>query len=119
MRPGAASLGPGRTTAAGALGLAVALLGGALTLPAQEPAPAVTRGREMFEARGCYGCHTIGVVGTPIAPDLSRVGSRYSVATLIRWLRDPAAQEPTRHMPRIELSDGERESLAAFLGSLR
>jgi cytochrome c oxidase subunit 2 len=104
---------------AGALGLAVALLGWALALPAQEPAPAVTRGREVFLAHGCYGCHTIGVVGTPIAPDLSRVGSRYSVATLTRWLREPSAQEPTRHMPRIELSDGDQESLAAFLGSLQ
>lgn len=47
------------------------------------------RGRELFFADGCYGCHTIGKMGTPIGPDLSHIGTKYSRGYLERWLRDP------------------------------
>ena len=38
---------------------------------------------------------------------------------LARWLRDPAEQKPTAHMPRIQLDEREVEALAAYLASLR
>ena len=44
--------------------------------------------------------------------------ARYSEETLARWLRDPAAQEPTRHMPNLQLSEAEARALAAYLASL-
>jgi hypothetical protein len=74
---------------------------------------------QRFTDKGCYGCHTVGVPGTPIAPDLRRVGARYSEAMLARWLRDPSAQEPTRHMPNLDISESEASALAAYLSSLR
>ncbi len=61
------------------------------------------RGKQLFTDQGCYGCHMIEKYGTPIAPDLSHVGSKYSVAELTRWLKDPAAQKPTAHMPKIAM----------------
>ena len=61
----------------------------------------------------------IGAAGTPIAPDLRNAAARYPEATLARWLRDPAAQEPTRHMPALQLSEAEATALAAYLGSLK
>jgi mono/diheme cytochrome c family protein len=79
----------------------------------------VGRGRMVFRDQGCYGCHTAEGMGTPIAPDLSRIGSRRSEAALARWLRDPAAQRPSAHMPKLQLTDGEVQALAAYLGSLR
>ena len=88
-------------------------------LDAQSREALVTEGRRLFTDKGCYGCHTIGATGTPIAPDLRRAAARYQEATLARWLRDPAAQEPTRHMPNLELSEAEASALAAFLASLR
>ena len=98
-----------------ALGLAILL---ASPLAGQERKGMVAQGRQIFSDQGCYGCHTLGIVGTPIAPDLSRVGLRYRESDLVRWLADPSGQEPTRHMPKIQLSRAELLALAAFLASL-
>jgi mono/diheme cytochrome c family protein len=97
----------------------------------------LARGKALFVDKGCDGCHTIGGVGTPIGPDLSRVGLGYREGDLRRWLGAPA-EEPTeggrgpqlepsegdvshllRHMPTPRLSGSEAEALAAYLGSLR
>jgi mono/diheme cytochrome c family protein len=88
-------------------------------LDAQSREALVTEGRRLFADKGCYGCHTIGATGTPIAPDLRRAAARYPEATLARWLRDPSAQEPTRHMPNLALTEAEASALAAYLASLR
>ena len=37
---------------------------------------------------------------------------------LARWLRDPSSQRPA-HMPKLQLTEGEVQALAAYLGSLR
>jgi mono/diheme cytochrome c family protein len=78
----------------------------------------VAQGRRLFTEQGCFGCHTVGAFGTPIAPDLSRVGAKYPLEYLTRWLRDPASQRPA-HMPKIPLTEAEVQALAAYLGSLR
>jgi mono/diheme cytochrome c family protein len=112
----------GRLGAAGlaAVWLLVTGLGsGCARLDAQGREALVAQGRQLFTDKGCYGCHTIGAAGTPIAPDLRRAVARYSEETLARWLRDPAAQEPTRHMPNLQLSEAEARALAAYLASLR
>jgi cytochrome c oxidase subunit 2 len=80
---------------------------------------ATEQGKHYFMDNGCYGCHTIGKMGTPIGPDLSRVGTKYSHAYIERWLKDPSAQRPNAHMPTLELSEQQVKSLAAFLSSLR
>ncbi len=77
------------------------------------------RGKQLFTEHGCYGCHMIEKYGTPIATDLSHVGSKYNVTELTRWLRDPAAQKPTAHMPKIAMPESDAQALAAYLGSLR
>ena len=79
----------------------------------------VAEGKRLFTDRGCYGCHTMGASGTPIAPDLSRVGSKHGEADLIAWLLDPKEQKPGAHMPMLELTSGEVRALAAYLSSLR
>jgi cytochrome c oxidase subunit II len=78
-----------------------------------------TPGEKIFFDQGCHGCHTVGKAGTPIGPDLSRIGAKRSRAYLIGWLKDPAAQTPRAHMPRIQLSNTEIEQLAAYLSALR
>ena len=83
---------------------------------AQEPAE---QGKQYFITNGCYGCHIVGRMGTPIGPDLSHVGAKYSLAYLQRWLRDPAEQRPSAHMPALELTDAQVTALAAYLSSLR
>jgi mono/diheme cytochrome c family protein len=88
-------------------------------LDAQGREALIAQGRQVFADKGCYGCHTIGIAGTPIAPDLRGAAARYPEATLARWLRDPSAQEPTRHMPNLQLNEAEANALAAYLASLR
>src|SRR6516164_1875518 len=80
---------------------------------------AVEQGKRYFIDSGCYGCHTVGKMGTPIGPDLSKVGAKYSHAYIERWLKDPSAQRPNAHMPALELSEQQVKSLTAFLSSLR
>ena len=80
---------------------------------------AVDVGKRYFMDSGCYGCHIVGKMGTPIGPDLSHVGAKYSRAYLERWLKDPAAQRPSAHMPKLELSEQQAKALADFLSSLR
>jgi len=101
------------------LGALVAVLLLASCAQAQEGGELVARGRAVFQDQGCYGCHTVGPTGTPIASDLSRIGARRDSTSLAAWLRDPALQRPTAHMPKLELSEVEVRALAAFLGSLR
>ena len=88
---------------------------------AQAPdAALVLRGEGLFKELGCYGCHTVGKFGTQgIAADLSHVGAKHDVGYLTKWLKDPASQRPTAHMPKIGLSDDEAKALATYLGSLR
>ena len=83
---------------------------------AQEP---TDLGKRYFMDSGCYGCHTVGKMGTPIGSDLSHVGTKYSRAYLERWLRDPSKQRPSAHMPKLELSEDQVKALSAFLSSLR
>lgn len=98
-----------------------ALALGSLVLAA--PAAAQPRdtepGRAVFFSQGCYGCHRLGVAGTPIAYDLSHVGRKYTEAELAKWLRDPVSQKPNAHMPRLALTEEEIRTLAAYLASLR
>ena len=87
--------------------------------PAQDGKGLVGQGRAAFRDQGCYGCHTAEGMGTAIGPDLSRIGARRNEAYLARWLRDPSAQRPSAHMPKLDLSEAEVRALAAYLGSLK
>lgn len=86
---------------------------------AQDRSALIAQGRQLFFKQGCYGCHTVGQVGTPIGPDLSRVGAEYSLPYLTGWLRDPASQKRSAHMPKIELAEAEIQALATYLATLR
>jgi mono/diheme cytochrome c family protein len=99
--------------------VAAVVLLGATALLAQERDPRASRGEQLFVTQGCYGCHQIGKFGTPIGPDLSRLGAKYPAAYLRDWLRDPASVRPTAHMPKLDLSRDEIETLAAYLASLK
>jgi mono/diheme cytochrome c family protein len=99
---------------------AIVLLAGAgLAVAQSPPGPVIARGEAAFKNNGCYGCHLIGKFGTPIGPDLSQVGRKYPQEYLARWLRDPALQRPSAHMPKLELTEADVRALAAYLASLR
>ncbi len=61
-------------------------------LPRQAAGDAV-RGQELFESRGCLGCHSVGQGdqnrGGDFAANLSRVGEKVNYDYLVRWVHDP------------------------------
>jgi mono/diheme cytochrome c family protein len=104
-----------RTTSLATLAL---LLLAPMVVLAQDPEPAAT-GERLFRIQGCYGCHIVGKFGTPIGPNLSHVGGKYSKAYLTRWLSDPESQRPNAHMPKLELDPAQVDALAAYLATLK
>jgi nitric oxide reductase subunit C len=95
---------------------ALLVLATAACATAQKP-ELVEAGQRAFMRQGCYGCHTVGKMGTPVANDLTHVGAKYRADYLARWLRDPSYLRPTAHMPALELSEDDIRSLAAFLSA--
>lgn len=92
--------------------------------PAPAPLALAERGRRLFVAKGCIGCHTRNEDGLgrgeDIGPELT--GKRYQAGFLHRFLSDPAAN-PTRtgtfRMPNLELREEEIAALARFLNGER
>jgi len=78
-----------------------------------------SQGKRLFTEQGCYGCHTVGKAGTPIANDLSQVGSKYPESYLRQWLREPKQQKPRAHMPKIEMTEADARAIASYLASLK
>ena len=98
----------------------VILVAAATVALAQQPGSSVVeRGQAAFKNQGCYGCHLIGKFGSPIGPDLSHIGRKYSEPELAAWLRDPAQQRPNAHMPVLELSKDDIDALSGYLATLR
>jgi mono/diheme cytochrome c family protein len=82
-----------------------------------QDAALVEQGQRAFMNQGCYGCHRVGKIGTPVARDLSHIGAKYGSDYLERWLRGPSDVRPSTHMPTLELTDDDIRSIAAFLAT--
>jgi putative heme-binding domain-containing protein len=52
------------------------------------------RGRELYRAKGCAGCHIVRGEGGNLGPELTEIGARRSAAYLRQSLVDPAAAVP-------------------------
>jgi protein SCO1/2 len=90
---------------------------------------AVKKGKNLFQARGCFGCHTVGK-GKLAGPDLAGVTDKRDSEWLKKWLKapdemmgsDPTAQELLKEyknvkMPNLKLKDDEVESLMHYLAA--
>ena len=89
------------------------------------------RGADLFLANGCGACHTIR--GTEargqLGPDLTHLGSRYSIGAgiltnspgaLERWIEQPDKVKPGVHMPAFRmLPAADRTALAEYLKGLK
>ena len=92
---------------------------------AAEPGGNATRGRELFHAHGCYGCHGFNgetgardLVGTqsPLVTDLA------AFTTFLRLRGDQAPLLPSSRMPNYPeaaLGDDDVRDLFAFVRSLK
>lgn len=80
-------------------------------------APVYSRGRQMVEELGCFGCHTIEGFekAQKVGPDLTRIAGKVDPTWLVEWIRKPRAYLPKTKMPHFDLSDEEALSIAAYL----
>src|SRR5262249_54411576 len=53
-----------------------------------------TRGKTLYESKGCASCHIVRGVGTGIGPELSEIGARRSGAYLRDAIVNPGAAVP-------------------------
>lgn len=84
---------------------------------AAELTPEVARGKEIWEANNCMGCHTLLGEGAYYAPELTLVVERRGAAWIDRFLQDPEAMYPGRRkMVKYPFTAEERADVIAFLG---
>ena len=94
-----------------------------------------TAGRAVLESKACGTCHVFsGVADLPqkpdlanavhpgkdaveLAPDLRFTRDRMTLASVMRWIRDPTAVKPGTLMPNLKLSDKEAKDAAAYIVS--
>jgi glucose/arabinose dehydrogenase len=80
-------------------------------LPTAERAASAERGRTLFEANGCAGCHDAArAQAGVVAVKLQGLGARYSIDSLTAFLA-----APTPPMPPVELAAEARRDLAVHL----
>src|SRR5690606_25158203 len=108
----------------------VANYGRGIVADTPEQLAAAERGRQIFETRACFACHTIE--GTraagKVGPNLTDFGVRHTIGAgmmentpenLARWISDPQGVKPGSGMPRVALSDSELADVVTFLLSLK
>lgn len=95
------------------------------------PAPAPSRGSELFLSSGCAACHTVrGTAANGLAgPDLTHVGSRRTlgagilpnnIGTMAGWIGDSQSIKPGNRMPTYrQLTGEELSALADYMEALR
>ena len=78
--------------------------------------PAVKRGKHLWDANNCRGCHTLFGEGAYYAPELTKVMERRGEIFIRSMLKDPQAMYPgQRKMKNYNFKDEEISDLVAFL----
>lgn len=92
--------------------------------------PLAQRGHDVFMSSACNLCHAIAGTdaSASVAPDLSHVASRRSLAAGAvkndaagrrAWITNPQAYKPGAHMPIVSLAPEDIDALTTYLGTLR
>ena len=76
----------------------------------------VARGKEIWEANNCMGCHTLFGEGAYYAPELTQVVARRGAPWIKLFLDDPAKMFPgQRKMVKYGFTDRQKDDIIAFL----
>lgn len=89
--------------------------------PAVLDAQYLSGGRYVLNKFGCVTCHhlPVEIPAHRYAPRLDYIGNKITRTWLDQWLSDPTVYLPKSKMPRVEMTDFEREAIVEFLVSLR
>jgi ubiquinol-cytochrome c reductase cytochrome b subunit len=80
--------------------------------------PSIALGKGIFGAHGCSGCHGENGTGTPMAPSLVGITSKYPSDQLTGLLHEPNAAMRAGHMPAVDLSATDMSALVSYMGAL-
>jgi mono/diheme cytochrome c family protein len=82
--------------------------------------PNVNRGRKLFYAMNCYGCHKIdGMSEGTLGPDLTEAGKKFKIDYLWESIVEPRANLASSFMPKFNLPEADVKALVIFLKSRR
>jgi mono/diheme cytochrome c family protein len=82
--------------------------------------PNVNRGRKLFYAMNCYGCHKIdGMSEGTLGPDLTEAGKKFKIDYLWESIVEPRANLASSFMPNFHLGEADVRALVVFLKSRR
>jgi ubiquinol-cytochrome c reductase cytochrome b subunit len=80
--------------------------------------PLVSKGKGIFNDRGCSACHGDNGTGTALAPSLVGITSKLPQDRLIALLHNPDARMKAGGMPAVDASSEEMKALLAYLATL-
>jgi ubiquinol-cytochrome c reductase cytochrome b subunit len=81
--------------------------------------PLAAKGKIIFEAQSCNGCHGDNGIGSAAAPKLTGVGTKFSTQKLEALLKQPSAAMTQGGMTPSDLKDEDLKALIAYLESLK
>jgi mono/diheme cytochrome c family protein len=80
----------------------------------------ISRGKDLYFVKySCQACHKINGKGGYVGPPLDKVSERLKPGWVYHWLKNPQAFKPESIEPNNNLSDGDAESLTAFLMTIK
>jgi mono/diheme cytochrome c family protein len=91
---------------------------GSAAAPVAVSDPLATKGKGIFNDRGCSACHGDNGTGTALAPSLVGVTRKLPQDRLVALLHNPNARMKAGGMPAVDASSEEMKALLAYLGSL-
>jgi ubiquinol-cytochrome c reductase cytochrome b subunit len=91
---------------------------GSAAVPVAVADPLATRGKGIFDDRGCSACHGDNGTGTALAPSLVGITRKLPTDRIVSLLHNPTARMKAGGMPAVDASSEEMKALLAYLGSL-
>lgn len=79
----------------------------------------VALGEEIFQERGCIGCHVVNGKGGTLGPDLSKAGSMLQTQFIFKWVLNPQAFKAKTRMPNLDLSDEDAFAVSLYVSTLK
>ena len=80
--------------------------------------PTIAKGRQLFFANNCYGCHKVeGISDGTLGPDLSEAGKKFKIDYLWESIVAPRANAANSFMPKFNMKPDEVKALVVFLKS--
>ncbi len=85
-----------------------------MTMPEQ-----ITKGKNLYDDKGCKSCHQIGTEGGALGPNLSNVGNRLNPGFIFKHLENARKFKPDIVEPDYGFTERERIYLTNFLMTLK